>query len=69
MTLLGQILIFILPGSVLAIHQGVDHWRGAHVPQLIILGWKMPYWLFYPAVVLTGPLLMLLILGQMIAKR
>jgi hypothetical protein len=67
--MLGPILIFLLPGSVLALHQGIDHLRGAHVPQLIVFRWKMPFWIFYPTVVLTGPLIMLMIVAQIVSGK
>lgn len=68
MTLVGALAIYFLPGAVLAAHQGVAHFEGKHVPQLEILGWMMPHWIFYPLVVLTGPALMVLILAHTISN-
>lgn len=65
MTIVGALAIYLLPGSVLALHQGIDHWMGAHVPKLVILDREMPHWLLYSLVVLFGPAIMLLIVCQL----
>lgn len=69
MSLFAAILIYALPGSVLALHQGIDHFRGEHVPKLLIFNWQMPYWIFYPLVVFFGPVIMLAILIQQWSGR
>lgn len=68
MSMFGVIAIYLLPGSVLAAHQGIAHWEGASVPKFVAFGWSMPYWLFYGLVVLFGPVIFLAILIQHFAR-
>lgn len=62
---IGTIAIYLLPGCVFAAHQGIAHWEGQSVPKVIIFGWSMPYWLFYPLVVLLGPVIFLGLIARM----
>jgi hypothetical protein len=64
MSAVGIICIYLLPGCVLAGHQGIAHFEGKSIPRIVAFGYDVPKFLIYALIVLLGPLLF----GVMVAK-
>lgn len=68
MSVLAVIMIWLLPGSVLCLHQGIDHWNGKHIPHIVVFDWDVPHWLTYSLVLALGPFLLVAITIDMILR-
>lgn len=60
------VLIWLLPGAVLSLHQGIAHLNGEHVPEISAYGYSMPHWAIYALIMLLGPIFLLAMLADII---
>lgn len=68
MSSFAALMIWSLPGCVFALHQGIDHARGKHIPKIVVFDWDVPHWLTYGLVLLLGPVILVTLLMQEIAR-
>lgn len=68
MSIFAALMIWFFPGCVFALHQGIDHARGVHIPQMIVFNREVQHWIIYVLVLLLGPVILLALLAQTIAS-
>jgi hypothetical protein len=61
-------MLWLLPGAVLCVGQGMDH-RSGRPPQIIVYGREIPLWVTYSLILVLGPFLLLAMLCDFITNK